>query len=401
MLSETAIPGQRSQDAPADYPAIADNQRTSVAPQPGDRVSLAPLRNHLPALDGVRGIAILLVLFYHYPAPFAWLRPLASMGWCGVDLFFVLSGYLITGILYSSADKPHYFRNFYLRRSLRIFPLYYGFLVIMVVMLPRFIDAWWLGLETLHGRVLEFFLYYSNYSNVFVGWVPASLGAFWSLAVEEHFYLLWPLFVKVTPGNKMLGWCVVIVLLVLAGRVAIAAFRVSWLAAYYLTTSRVDSLVVGGITAVLAKRYPNVPARWMVSLGCVMLAILAVVMVWRHGLTFNDWPIRTFGYSVLDLFFASVVWLAGNTRGQLSRALGSPVLITFGKYSYSIYIFHMMVLALCARWVAPRLFPMMGWSSSAALPLFAISIAGVLILAYLSWNFYEKPLLSLKERFSS
>jgi peptidoglycan/LPS O-acetylase OafA/YrhL len=356
---------------------------------------------HVPALDGVRGIAILLVLFFHFPAPFGWLRPLTSIGWCGVDLFFVLSGYLITGILYSSASKPHYFRNFYVRRSLRIFPLYYGFMVLTVLILPRFVNPYWLGLESLHGKGTEFFLYYSNYANVFVGWNPVALGAFWSLAVEEHFYLFWPMFIKVTPRNKLLVWCAIIALLALSSRLVFAAFKVSWLAAYYLTTSRVDSLVVGAMTAILVRQYPGWPKRRMIAIGAAMLFILMGVGIWRGGLIFNDWPVRTFGYSMLALLFASVVWLAGTTHGRASRFLGNRILTTFGKYSYCLYVFHMLVLTVCERWLGPRLFPVVGWSGTAPLPLFAVSMATTFVIAYLSWRLYENPILSLKARFSA
>jgi peptidoglycan/LPS O-acetylase OafA/YrhL len=372
----------------------ATQQREAHAP------SIA-IGNHVLALDGVRGIAILLVLFFHLPPPFAWLRPLTAVGWCGVDLFFVLSGYLITGILYSSASKAHYFRNFYIRRSLRIFPLYYGFMVLTLLILPRFVNSYWIGLETLHGRVMEFLLYYSNYATVFVGWAPPSLGAFWSLAVEEHFYLFWPMFIKVTPRNKLLVWCAIIALLALFSRLAIVAFRVTWLAAYYLTTSRVDSLIVGAMTAILVRQYPDWPRRWMMALGGTMLVILSAVAVWRHGLTFNDWPMRTFGYSVLALLFASLVWLAGATQGRTSRLLSNPILVAFGKYSYCLYVFHLLVLMVCERWLGPRLFPVLGWSGSAPLPLFTVSMTAVFVVAYLSWRLYERPFLSLKERFSS
>ena len=369
--------------------------------QQGASASSIVVGNHVPALDGVRGIAILLVLFFHFPAPFVWLRPLTTIGWCGVDLFFVLSGYLITGILYSSANKPHYFRNFYVRRSLRIFPLYYGFLVLTLLILPKFVNPYWLGLETLHGRIPEYFLYYTNYANVFVGWSPASLGAFWSLAVEEHFYLFWPMFIKVTPKNKLLLWCIIIVFLALFGRLAIAAFKMTWLAAYFLTTSRVDSLVVGAVTAILVRQYPDWPKRWMMSIGGTMLVILLGVAIWRGGLMYNDWPMRTFGYSILAFLFASVVWLAGNTRGRASHFLGNPILVTFGKYSYCLYVFHMLVLIVCERWLGPRLFPLVGWSGDAPLPLFAVSMTASLVIAYLSWRLYESPFLSLKARFSS
>jgi peptidoglycan/LPS O-acetylase OafA/YrhL len=358
------------------------------------------MENHVRALDGVRGAAILLVLFFHFPAPFAWLRPLTTMGWAGVDLFFVLSGYLITGILYSSTTKAHYFRNFYIRRCLRIFPLYYGFLVLTLLILPRFVNPYWLGLDNLNGGVLPFFLYYSNYTNVFSGWVPISLGAFWSLAVEEHFYLFWPMFIKVTPKNSLLVWCAIIALLAFLSRLAITGFKVTWLAAYFLTSSRVDSLVVGAMTAIITRQHFDWSKRWMKPIGGTVLVVLLAIAVWRHGLQFNDWPMRTFGYSLLALLFASLVWLAAATRGRTSRFFSNPVLVTFGKYSYCLYVFHMLVLMVCERWLGPRLFPLLGWSADSPLPLFTITMAASFAIAYLSWRFYESPFLSLKDRFS-
>jgi peptidoglycan/LPS O-acetylase OafA/YrhL len=380
---------------------LAEDGGTATRQREAPQVSSNVRGYHVPALDGVRGIAILLVLFFHFPAPFGWLRSLTSMGWCGVDLFFVLSGYLITGILYSSVHKPHYFRNFYVRRSLRIFPLYYGFMVLTLLILPRFIGTYWLGLETLDGKVMPFFLYYSNYSNAFAGWAPISLGAFWSLAVEEHFYLCWPTFIKVTPRNRLLVWCGIIALLALASRLALTVFKVTWLATYFLTTSRVDALVAGAMTAILVRQHPEWPKRWMLVIGGASLVILAAIAVWRHGLFFNDWPMRTFGYSLLALLFASVVWLAGVTRGRTSRLLSNPILVAFGKYSYCLYVFHMLVLTVCERWLGPRFFPVMGWSGNAPLPLFAVSMTAVFVFAYLSWHLYESPILSLKARFGS
>jgi peptidoglycan/LPS O-acetylase OafA/YrhL len=277
---------------------------------------------------------------------------------------------------------------------------YYGFMVLVLIVLPRFINPYWLAVETPNGGVVPFFLYYTNYAEVFIGWAPASLGVLWSLAIEEHFYLFWPTFIKLTPKNKLLYWCVLVALVALMSRLAIQVFKVTWLAAY-LTTSRLDSLVMGAIIAILVRRHPDWPKRWAVRVGGAMAIILLAIAVWRHGLIFNDWPMRTFGYSLLAVLFASVVWLAGNTTGLLSRVLAHPILVMFGNYSYCIYVCHMLVLRVCERGLGPRFFPALGWSGDAPLPLFVISLAGSLAVASLSWHFYERPFLSLKVRFAS
>jgi peptidoglycan/LPS O-acetylase OafA/YrhL len=377
--------------------------------QQGDvPVSTVPRRSpptrasgHVPALDGLRGIAILLVLFFHFPAPFSFMAPLTGFGWFGVDLFFVLSGYLITGILYDSQHNANYFRNFYARRSLRIFPLYYGFMILVLLVLPKLVNPYWLGEETLNGGVMPFFLYYTNYADVFGGWAPVSLGAFWSLAVEEHFYFFWPAFIRFTPKGRLILWCVIVAALALASRLVITAFKMTWLAAYYLTTSRADSLVIGAITAILVRTHPDWLKRWALRIGGIAAAILVAIAIWRQGLVFNDWPMRTFGYSLLALFFASVVWFAGNRAGFASRVLSNRFLVMFGTYSYCIYVCHLLVLTFSKRWVGPHLFPIVGLKTDAPLPLFAVSLIGTMTVAMLSWRFFERPILSLKSRFGS
>jgi peptidoglycan/LPS O-acetylase OafA/YrhL len=375
-------------------------KRQAVLPAPSVPAPSVPAPKHVPALDGVRGAAILLVLFFHFPAPVAWLRPFTLAGWCGVDLFFVLSGYLITGVLLSSTTKTHYFRNFYSRRCLRIFPMYYGFMILVLLILPRFVNPYWLGLETLNGRIAPYLLYYANYANVILGVAPASIGAFWSLAVEEHFYLFWPMFIKRTPRKRLLGWCASIALLALLSRVAITGFKLPWIAAYFLTTSRVDSLVVGAMTAILVQQRPEWAKRVMKPLGITALIFLLAIAVWRRGLIYSDWPVRTVGYSLLALLFASLVWYAGAAGGRMSRFFSNPLLITFGKYSYCLYVIHMMVLTVCERWLGPHLFPALGWNADSPLPIFGASLAASFGMAWLSWRFFESPFLSLKSHFS-
>lgn len=355
---------------------------------------------HVRALDGLRGVAILLVLFFHYPKPFAWLVPLSSIGWVGVDLFFVLSGYLITGILYATREQANYYRIFYIRRSLRIFPLYYGFLTVLLLLLPLFIRPYWLGLEELNGK-LPFFLYYINYDMFFHEWPPLVVAAFWSLAIEEHFYLFWPLFIRLTPSNKLLGRCGLIICLVLFGRLLIPLLHINWVASYFLTTSRMDSLVIGSMTAIAVRQRPDWLKHWSFGRTTLALAgLLAALGIWRRGLAFDDWPMRTFGYTLLAMFFAGLMRQAGTTRGRLSRALDNPVLVWFGKYSYGLYVFHMLVLVVCERWLGPSVFPKLGWGANAPLPLLLTSLTILVVCAWLSWNLYERRFLAFKDRFN-
>ncbi|HLL88149.1 MAG TPA: acyltransferase, partial [Tepidisphaeraceae bacterium] len=181
---------------------------------------LPAARTHYPALDGLRGLAILLVMVSHYVAPPAgggrWglvFRRAADAGWVGVDLFFALSGFLITGILLDAKGKPGFFRNFFARRTLRVFPLYYGVLFVVCVLLPA------LGLLKLGVPLSQrwLWLYATNLFPLlrsadgagffFPNSWDLQFGHFWSLAVEEHFYLAWPLVVYALGRRPLMVTC--------------------------------------------------------------------------------------------------------------------------------------------------------------------------------------------------
>jgi peptidoglycan/LPS O-acetylase OafA/YrhL len=177
-----------------------------------------PAGARIPALDGIRGIAILCVMLYHFTF-YGGIEPTlivdkvyyhtALVGWFGVDLFFVLSGFLITGILYDTASAPQYFRNFYARRVLRIFPLYYGTLAVFFFLIPLVIDI----SDTFEELLRDQLWYWSYLVNVQIAleYWPSffALGHFWSLAVEEQFYLVWPLVVFFLKRRSLIAICVV------------------------------------------------------------------------------------------------------------------------------------------------------------------------------------------------
>ena len=158
------------------------------------------LREYMPELDSIRGIAVLLVLFYHGFAQrydlhrlsrFPRIVFLASMpGWVGVDLFFVLSGFLITGILLDTRDRVDYYRHFYIRRALRILPIYYAVLALVTALS----GSYFVGGHTAWPSLVFNLFYCSNLSILFG--IPFQYPVLWSLAVEEHFYLLWPVIIR-------------------------------------------------------------------------------------------------------------------------------------------------------------------------------------------------------------
>jgi peptidoglycan/LPS O-acetylase OafA/YrhL len=360
-------------------------------------------RGHIPELDGVRGLAILLVLVHHCAlltltgndggaAKLAFAG--ASSGWIGVDLFFVLSGFLITSILLKTKGKPHYFRNFIARRSLRIFPLYFLFLAAFFAW-ASFYSGSDKGVAEAVADQPWYWSYLYNVRMGATGWSKSPIAHFWSLAVEEQFYLFWPLVVYLCSRRALAGVCLSLVVTALLVRIACvsAGYHV---AAYTLLPARVDSLALGSLCALLPTRLAA--QRWFRYLPVYSGAALLALFVAKGGLYQEDPLVMTLGISLASLFFGSSIWSAVHLpRPWLSRCLTLPSIVWVGKFSYAIYILHGPVAILASQSLAPHLADLSG-------VLRLVTFTGVVsaitaILAVGSWNLVESPFLAMKKYF--
>ncbi|MEQ1749542.1 MAG: acyltransferase [Prosthecobacter sp.] len=306
----------------------------------------------LPQLDGIRGLAILFVLVWHYlvcqTSPEAgtlgsyFLRSL-SLTWSGVDLFFVLSGFLICGILLDNRDAKNYFQVFYLRRACRIFPLYFALLGAFILLTSSQVFSG-LQFKGLFSDPFPIWSYMTFTQNIFMGFRgnfgPDFLGITWSLAVEEQFYLFVPLMIYFLPRRVLLVTFVCAVLAAPIMRSASGGFQ-----AFVNPPWRSDSLLAGGSLAILIRWevFSDVVRRYRQSL----LPLLSVLLVGLGAMSF--WP-KQFGvinHLWLAAFYSAFILFALFHSDHFSvKWLKSPVLIYLGRLSYGIYIFHQIANGL-------------------------------------------------------
>ena len=363
---------------------------------------------HFSALDGLRGIAVLLVVVYH-----SWVMPvadrldhiatsLAGLGWSGVQLFFVLSGFLITGILLDSKDGRNYFRNFYVRRVLRIFPLFYAVLAIYLIgaaVLPHHFRP---PLGIAAGQEAWYATFLSNFSMARLhDMAPSTLGVSWSLAVEEQFYLVWPLVVWLLPRRWLLRLCLTLFFVSFFWRLALTVGGVAPLVTSLLTPSQFGGLAVGSALAVWQRQGGGVRqlVPWARGLLLAVPPLLLAIGIQAGDPTQGRHLMVTVGLLLVQGFFGAclVLVLAGHLGPRL---LASAPLRACGRWSYGMYLFHTILLqiyfALPGRGFWPLLF-------GAALPKQLLVTAGTILasatVAALSWNLYERPFLRLKRSF--
>ena len=385
------------------YTEIAQPASDDATPKPRGASPLAPLGvERIPALDAVRGLAILMVtgfrFFPKYEDPSVAGRLLSRVfgqGFRGVDLFFVLSGFLITGILWDAKGRSNYFRNFYFRRTLRIFPLYYGVLIVTLVLLPA------IGFAT--PSIFAAGYRYSTWlwlygANILISWKGEwCLGAFdhfWSLAVEEQFYLVWPLVIFLCSREKALKVCLVAIVLSFASRMAWVICDGNTAATEAFTLFRLDTLAVGSFLA-LAARGPNGIVKWRSAafyLGAIMLiALFPTVLLHERAPMLRD--------QIFACLFGCLIVLAVTSPvdGWAGRLWRSRTLRFFGKYSYGMYVFQNLLKAIFVPAVYISSF-------AAGLGSIFLGRCGYLILmslatllaALLSWHILEKHFLRLK-----
>jgi len=359
---------------------------------------------HYAVFDGLRGVAILAVMIYHFSGGYKGTNGLlrtwglvADAGWMGVDLFFVLSGFLITGILYDSAAAKHKVKNFYIRRSLRIFPLFYAVLFTLLL-LSRPLHLHW------RPEHITYFLYLSNVvALIYPRLVPPSnwvnLGHLWSLAVEEQFYLLWPFVVWHIRRREILLQLIAVVLIVapvLRGLLLMEGM--SPVTTSRLLFTRADSLLFGAGVALLV-RTPSprrLPARGILA-GAAL--VLSICLFAAHGPDASSFWLATVGYSAIAAFCASVIYLAREGDALIAKFFDRSFLRFFGRYSYGLYLFH-GIYFVYLRHLSGSLQDRVHSGLMAQLLIIGFGFAVSVALAVLSYHVFESPFLKLKSRFT-
>ncbi len=376
---------------------------------------------HVPALDGIRGMAILLVLSCHlnllrslpsHHSVDAFVSTVFSFGWCGVDLFFVLSGYLITRILYQAKGAEQYFRTFYINRVLRIFPLYYALLIVTFVVIPHLptglipaakLERW----AQVDANPLWYWLYLNNLTTALSGsWGHGILDVTWSLAIEEQFYLLWPWVVYAFNRERLLRICLIIFSTAFMVRTAMTLADMNPISTYVFTLGRLDVLAAGAFVALAAEGSIGIqglqPARQICLItGVVCLGLAA----WRGGASNMDPVILTVGLSFVAIHFASLIAVIRTLPSHhwLVRFFSSKLLRAFGKYSFAIYLVHLPLSALVRDTLYhPDQFLTLWGSKLPGQMLFYVGTASlVFIIAFASWHLWEKHFLRLKKSFTA
>ena len=371
-----------------------------------------PEAGFIPALDGLRGIAILLVMVHHftlYRPSFgidAVIGDVLFFFWTGVDLFFVLSGFLITGILLDTRDSKRYFTTFYARRTLRIFPLYYLVLFIALVVVPEFPAAHqvMMGQEEAVEMPPEwpYWFYLTNISIAERGWVHGWVDVAWSLAIEEHFYLVWPLVIWLCPARWVALLCAVILVAEPAARIYARAIDYPPVWLYVLTWYRLDGLALGALLAVAQRRglFPSLD-RWMPFV--FIAAVLGIIICTIQGGHTWWWNRRMqqYGYSLIAIAGGAML-VSAISRPASSlwpRLLSAGWLRAFGKYSYGLYLIHLPVMRVVREYVFDPLEYEMSAGWNAQVLFYGVATAPAFALAWLSWRFFEAPILRLKARF--
>jgi peptidoglycan/LPS O-acetylase OafA/YrhL len=368
------------------------------------------LRTHLPSLDGLRGVAILAVFLFHYAggAPkqsHSLFTDSISMaiefGWTGVDLFFVLSGFLITGILIDTRSQTNYYKNFYARRILRIFPAYYLMLTAYLLLTPFLHMHWKAG----HLFFLAFLGYpaallWPNLQIISPFVVVAHL---WSLSSEEQFYLFWPWIIAKLKSHEAILWlCAALgggAILLRTAIIVSHGLDPSW--AYGFLPCRMDALALGASLAISMRgpwrrRLPE----WGATSFVIASGVLVILFGMRHSVDRYDPLVATIGYSVTALAYGALLLGSLKPRGWLERVFSTMPLRLVGKYSYGMYLYHLPIAAILhplKEYFVAETHSFVAGSAVYLTSAFAIN----LIVAGSSFHLIESPILRFKSHFES
>jgi peptidoglycan/LPS O-acetylase OafA/YrhL len=373
----------------------------------------------IPELDGLRGLAIFLVLLCHYVyawpygTPHSWSSRIATLteqGQTGVDLFFVLSGFLIGGILLNSKSSPRYYKTFYLRRFYRILPLYLGWVLLVWLVSPTAPLHFENHIGDFRAGPIPYWIYLTFIQNFVMTYTPAQaiwLGSTWSLGVEEQFYLLSPFLVRNLSKASLLKLLVAVVVLAAVLRFVLSTWfgarQYNWgiHASYLWTPCRADDLALG-VLAALAWADPG-SRQWLHEnrskiyiLASACAACVLVLLFWL--VKPNSYVQATVGRPVYGFLYVSLLLIAlVDKRSKLAGILRWRALRELGRVSYCVYIIHWAVdwMVFKIAWhTTPR------FDSVSAIGLTVAAFACTLAIAELSWHYFEHPLIRRGHRYA-
>ena len=344
-------------------------------------------------LDGIRGLAIIAVILFHclrfshsIPALSALDLVFGSL-WIGVDLFFVLSGFLITSILITQKETEHRLKNFYVRRTLRIFPLYFFVLGLVLLMSCLNISPF----REVFSDLVYHFTYTFNIRVALYDWPEAPLlNHFWSLCIEEQFYLVWPFLVFYTSRKMIHRILIVAIACSLLSRLGILLTTQSWATQYAFPVCRLDGLSMG---ALIALRYTSEQPDYRLPkmIGMISLAAAACLFLLFRGFRIED-PVLIFILPTLiaTAYLPIFCTVLGEEDSLLKKILRSRILRWFGKYSYGLYVYHQIIRVLVGEY----------WGITES-PLGLLVVGGISIgCSVFSFKFLESYFLSLKTKYA-
>jgi len=347
-------------------------------------------------LDGFRGVAILLVAVYRFGS-IAFSEELVGtlaskailLGAAGVDFFFVLSGFLITGILLNAKSKSNksYFADFYFRRILRIFPLYFGTLFVVLLLLPAVFDVR-LVADEVRGNPIHLWLFTTNLAISWRNeWCYGSLNHLWSIAIEEQFYLIWPFLVYYTRRERLIQVCLIAFFAFAGLRIGYSFLGIGDVSEKAFTLFRLDGLLLGAVACVVMRNIEvSAIICFRARIGAVFTSVLFLLTL---PLRENDYTVR---YSLVAMVAA--MWIVSTLTSQYGsierRLLRSRFLGSLGRYSYGMYIIQAPLICLLAPSFSPEIVSDASGSKwIGAIVYFTVMFVANYTLAVVSWHGFE------------
>ncbi len=342
--------------------------------------------------DGWRGLGIIFVVLAHY-------APQVFIGsWVFMEMFFVMSGFLITGILMDTKQKKNYFKSFISRRIVRVFPLYYLSLVIFLFLIP---DSW---LDSSYQREHQiwYWLYIENWLFAVDGW-PAVKGFshFWSLAIEEQFYIMWPFVVMIFSSKNLIRFCIFLFFFSLFFRNVGMELGFVMPFPYVATFARMEGIVLGAIIAVLVRTDKTVLERFVVpvtvisGIAAAIVFMIAGTMHMEYGLNYR------INYTLVDIFFAGMITLTlcSKELPKLKSLFRLNMMKQLGIMSYCIYIFHRPIQIITLNKFYSYFFELTASDGMSKLICAALSFFIMVPVIYIIHKKFEAPVWSLKKYF--